>query len=156
ACTTISRSTTVITPGALLTLVVAGLIQHNKAAELAGPVSQTGPEAQSQAIVPEPAALLRSYETSLAAYRRMRGRWTVQLEKIRRGNKEVNMSRENAEWAIFRDHDRFKLFQTMDSGNGREVFETLREGKQMVSALPDGTVLGWLQPSAQNEFDQLS
>jgi hypothetical protein len=156
ACPTISKSTSMITLAVLLTLGVIELNQHNRAAELTGPVSQAELEAQSQVIPPEPAALLRSYETNLAAYNRMRGRWTVQLEKSKRREGEEERPKEIADWAVFRDHDRFRLFQTMDSVKGQEAFETLRQGKQMVSLRPDGTVFGRLQPSAQDELEQLS
>lgn len=156
ACTTISKSTTMITLAVLLTLEVIELIHHDGAAELTGPVSQAEPEAQPQAIPPEPAALLRSYETNLAAYHRMRGRWTVRLEKSKRGEGEEERPKEITDWAVFRDHDRFRVYQTMEGVNGQEAFETLRQGKQMVSLRPDGTVIGRLQPSAQDELDWLS
>ena len=156
ACTTISKSTTMITLAVLLTLGVIELIHHNTPAELTGPVSQAEPEAQPQAIPPEPAALLRSYETNLAAYNRMRGRWTVRLEKSKRGEEEEERPKEVTDWAVFRDHDRFRVFQTMESVNGQKAFETLRQGKQTVSLRPDGTVIGRVQPSAQDELDQLS
>jgi hypothetical protein len=156
ACTTISKSTTMITLAVLLTLGVIGPIHDTRTAELTGPVSQTEPEAHSQVIPPEPAALLRSYEINLAAYNRMRGRWTVRLEKSKRGEGAEERPEELTDWAVFRDHDRFRLFQNMVGVNGQEAFETLRQGRQMVSLRPDESVFGRLQPSAQDELDQLS
>jgi len=76
-CATISKSAAVIVLVVFLGLGVVELISHIEAAELARPMSQTEPEARFQVCPPEPATLVRSYETSLAPYSRMRGRWTL-------------------------------------------------------------------------------
>ena len=80
-CATISKSAAVIVLVVFLGLGVVELISHIEAAESARPMSQTEPEARSQVSPPEPATLVRSYETSLAPYSRMRGRWTLRLLK---------------------------------------------------------------------------
>lgn len=138
-----------------LGLGMVELIDHNEAsAEPARPIRQPDPEARSQATLPEPAALLRSYESSLSAYGRMKGRWNVQLETSEPTSREKS-PRSTAEWAVFRDHDRLKVIDTTVRENGPEVFEALRQGTQQIHVHSDGRVLGWLQPSTQVEFDLL-
>ncbi len=304
-CATMSKSAAVIVLVVFLGLGVVELISHIEAAESARPMSQTEPEARSQVSPPEPATLVRSYETSLAPYSRMRGRWTLRLLKdepvvngklapkgsgrgmaalIPKGmraftirtpriapgvagfvmpgykvdvlltmndvrandqtgggstttllqNVEISAVDQNIdapaenkmdkdlrsvtllvtpqqakqldlgqnkgtlrlalrnehdkddartrsatvtdlrfrpekskpdeeeklpisseEWAVFRDHDRMRVIKTTNSENGQAVFESIRQGKLLVSVFADGKVLGWLQPSAQQDSNPL-
>ncbi len=154
-CATISKSAAVLVLVVFLAMGVVQLIYHTEAAGPARAMSQTDPEARSQVTPPEPATLARSYETSMAAYSRMRGRWTVQREKSI-SDEEEKLPKSTAEWAVFRDHGRLRLSETTDSENGHEVFESLRRGEQLVYILADGSVRGRLQPSAQDELDHLS
>jgi Flp pilus assembly protein CpaB len=268
---TINKSATVIVLVVFLGLGVVELISHIEAAESARPMSQTEVEARSQVSPPEPATLVRSYETSLAPYSRMRGRWTLRLLKdepvvtgklapkgsgrgmaalipkgmraftiqtpsiasggagfvmpghkvdvlltmndvgtndqtvggstttlvqnveIRAVDQNIDAPAENKmdkdlrsvtllvtpqqakhldlgqnkgtlhlafrneseEWAVFRDHDRTRVIKTTNSEKGVVVFESIRQGKLLVSVFADGKVLGWLQPSAQQDSNQL-
>ena len=270
-CATISKSAAVIVLVVFLGLGVVELNSHIEAAELARPMSQTEPKARSQVSPPKPATLVRSYETSLAPYSRMRGRWTLRLlkdepvangklapkgsgrgmaalipkgmraftihtpsiapgvagivmpghkvdvlltmndvgandqtgggstttllqnveisavdqnidapaeNKMDKGLRSVTLlvtpqqakqldlgqnkgtlrlalPKSSEEWAVFRDHDRMRVIKTTNSENGQAVFESIRQGKLLVSVFADGEVLGWLQPSAQQDSNQL-
>src|SRR6476646_2463308 len=103
---TMGKSAAAIVLVIFLDLGVVELISHAEAAGLPRPTSQPETKARSQVTLPEPAMLVRSYERSLAAYGRMRGRWTIQLEEPKPDKAE------NSEWAIFRDHGRLRLIET--------------------------------------------
>ncbi len=152
--TTIGKCATLIQLVVLLGLGLIELINQTNAAEPVSPSSQTGPQAQPQVTLPDASALVQSYETSLALYSRVRGRWTLQLEKSP-PDEEVKHPESTEEWAVFRDPGRLRLVQTRDSENGHEVFETLWGPEQQVSVFADGTILAWLRPSAQSKLNQL-
>jgi hypothetical protein len=128
---TISKSAVVIALVIFLGLGVIEPISNAEAAALARPLNQADPQAPSQITPPEPAALVRSYETSLAAYGRMKGRWTVQLETSKRDEAE-KLPKSTVEWTVFRDHGRLKLIETTNVENGKRVFDSLRLGTQHV------------------------
>jgi hypothetical protein len=107
-----------------------------------------------QVAPPDPATLIRNYETSLAPYRRMKGRWTIQLEKSEPAGE--NSRKSTAEWAVFRDQDRLRLSEIRDSEQGRTVFDCVRQGKQLICVYPNGIVRGWLHPAAHDELGLLS
>jgi hypothetical protein len=152
---TISKSAAVIALVVFLGLGVIEPIRHAEAAAPATPLNQADPQAPSQVTPPEPAALVRSYETSLAAYGRMKGRWTVQLETSKRDEAE-KLAKSTAEWTVFRDHGRLRLIETTTVENGQRVFESLRLGTQLISVYPSGVLLGWLHPSGQDKVGWLS
>jgi hypothetical protein len=152
---TISKSAALIALLVFLGLGVIEPIWHAEAAAPARPLNQADPQSQSQVTPPEPAALVRTYESSLSAYGRMRGRWTVQLETSKRDEAE-KLAKSTAEWTVFRDHGRLRLIETMIVGNGQRVFDSFRLGTQLISVYPDGVVRGWLHPTAQDEVRQLS
>jgi hypothetical protein len=151
----ISKSSSVFMLVVFAALGVVEVIYQIEAAEPARPTTRTEPEVRSQVALPEPAALLRNYEKSLAAYSRMRGRWTLEREKSK-SDEDEKLPRSTVECALFRDHDRLKLSRTTDSGNGPEKFEALRQGKQLLHVHSKGDILGWLQSSAQNDVDLLN
>ena len=152
-CNTINKTAVAIMLAVCFGLGRFGPVCHAQAAALVRPIGQSHLLAQFQASPPEPATLIRSYEASLAPYSRMKGRWTVQLEKSEPA--EENPRKSIAEWAVFRDQDRLRLLETRDSEKGHTVFDCVRQGKQLISVYPSGSVLGWLHPSVQDELDRL-
>ncbi len=152
--TTIGKSAALIKLVVFLGLGLIEPINQTEAAAQERPTSQPAPEARSRVSQPEPAALVRSYETSLAPYNRMKGRWTLHIEKSK-PDEEVKHAESTEEWSVFRDPGRLRLVQTTDSDKGHEVFETLWQAEQQVSIFADGTILAWLQPSAQSKLDHL-
>ena len=70
-------------------------------------------------------------------------------------DEEEKLPISSEEWVVFRDHDRMRVIKTTNSENGQAVFESIRQGKLLVSVFADGKVLGWLQPSAQQDSNQL-
>ena len=123
---------------------------HREAADPAPPMRQTDPNSPSQANPLEPALLLRRYETSVAPYRRMRGRWTVQRET---SNPE---EREKSEWVVCRDPERLRVLETKDTANGHEVFECrMRRGKESISFFAEGKIVCYPPPSSESELDLL-
>jgi hypothetical protein len=153
-CTTISKSAVALVLVVFLGLEVIELIDHAESAALARPITQTDPTAKSPVTPSDPATLVRNYETSLAPYSRIRGRWTVQLENLVPARKE-KMAKSTAEWTVFRDNDRLRLFEIKDSEKGRAVFDCVLLGKQMISVSPNGIVRGWFHPSAQDKVGRL-
>jgi hypothetical protein len=150
----IRKSTAVFKLVAFLGLAVVELINQTDAAEPATPIAQPEPKPRSQVTTPEPAALVQSYETSLAPYRRMRARWTLQFAKSS-PDQEAQHEESTVQWAVYRDSDRLRLLQTTDSEKRHEVFETLWQAEQQVSVFADGTIHAWLQPSARSKLDHL-
>jgi Flp pilus assembly protein CpaB len=72
-----------------------------------------------------------------------------------KGTLRLALPKSSEEWVVFRDHDRVRVIKTTNSENGLAVFESMRQGKLLVSVYADGKVLGWLQPSAQQDSNQL-
>jgi len=161
ACATINKSVAVITVPIVLGLGVVELISRIEAAQPARPVSQAAQQARSQVTPPDPPTLVRRYETSLAPYSRMRGRWTLDLEESLNSLRQLKPgeadSRPNSkeEWAVFRDTDRLRLVQTAHSEHGQEVFEALWQGKQQVSKHSNGQLVARLQWSVESELEFL-
>jgi hypothetical protein len=161
ACVTISESAAVIM---LVVLTCPGVfepISDIEAAESTRPTSQSEPQAQSQGAPPNPDTLMRRYETSLSPYRRMRGRWTLELEESlqllhqRKPGEVARIPNSTEVWAIFRDDECMRLTQTKDTGRVHEVFESLRQRKQQVSIYSNGHIMAWLQRSAESDRELL-
>ena len=77
--------------------------------------------------------------------------------EVKADEEEKLLPKSTASLAVYRDQDRPRLFETTDTGNSQAVFESLRQGKQLVYVQPRWRKsFGRLQPSAQDELDQLS
>ena len=135
-------------------LGLAGLITHIQAADPAEPLTRTAPQEQTPLGPPVPATLVGRYETSLAAYNRMKGRWHVVLEEPEPGE-NPGPQVVTQEWTVLRDHDRSRLLKTENRGNARTFYESVRQANQWVSVYLDGTIFGRTQVSAQSDMEEL-
>jgi len=132
---------------------VAILVTLSLGASPGGPGGTAERVETSQAPILEPSALLTRYESGLAPYIRMKGRWSVDVQDPPRGSGGRRRGG-GEEWKILREGNRAWLAKA-EGDSTTLAYEAAKHGECWISIYPSGEVFSRVSPVARDDFEHL-